>query len=210
MDRARDAPAFIGFIEFPVFSLDQALCFSASLMTHLSRSVRSRLKKIKLVILDVDGVLTPGDILVHPDGSESKSFDVRDGIAMRFALQAGLKLGLLSGRFSEAVAQRAQDLGIEICIQGSAGKKPDFLEILEKLSLTPEEAAYVGDDIVDLPVLRIAGFAATVSNGCPEALKVAHYVTKAEGGHGAVREIIELVLKTQDRWNEVVGPYIEE
>jgi 3-deoxy-D-manno-octulosonate 8-phosphate phosphatase (KDO 8-P phosphatase) len=179
-------------------------------MAHLSKSVRSRLKKIKLLVFDVDGVLTPGDILVHPDGSESKSFDVRDGIAMRFAQQGGLKLGLLSGRYSEAVAQRAQDLGIEVCIQGSVGKKPDFLEILKKLSLTPEEAAYVGDDIVDIPVLRMAGFAATVANGCPEVLEVAHYTTRAEGGHGAVREIIELVLKTQDRWDDVVRQYSEE
>lgn len=179
-------------------------------MAHLSRNILSRVKKIKLLVFDVDGVLTPGDILVHPDGSESKSFDVRDGIAVRFALQAGLQVGLLSGRFSEAVAQRAQDLSIEICIQGSLNKKPDFLGILGKLGLSAEEAAYVGDDVVDLPVMRIAGFAATVANACRDALKTAHYVTKAEGGHGAVREIVELVLKAQGRWDEVVRQYLEE
>lgn len=179
-------------------------------MSRIPKKILTRLKKIKLLVFDVDGVLTPGDILIHPDGSESKSFDVRDGIAIRFAQQAGLQVGLLSGRFSEAVAQRAQDLGIEICVQGSGGKKLDFLEILEKLTLTPEEAAYVGDDIVDLPVLRLAGFAATVSDGCPEAREVAHYVTRAQGGHGAAREIIELILKAQDRWNEVVRQFLEE
>ncbi|MBZ5536235.1 MAG: HAD-IIIA family hydrolase [Acidobacteriia bacterium] len=178
-------------------------------MSKLPKRILIRLTKIKLLVFDVDGVLTPGDILVHPDGSESKSFDVRDGIAVRFAQLAGLRLGLLSGRYSDAVAQRAQDLGIEICVQGSAGKKSDFLGILEKLSLTPEEAAYVGDDIVDLPVLRIAGFAATVADACPEARESAHYVTKAHGGHGAVREIIEVVLKAQDRWNGVVQQFLE-
>jgi 3-deoxy-D-manno-octulosonate 8-phosphate phosphatase (KDO 8-P phosphatase) len=179
-------------------------------MSRIPRKILNRLKKVKLLVFDVDGVLTPGDILVHPDGSESKSFNVRDGIAIRFAHQAGLQLGLLSGRFSEAVAQRAQDLGIEICIQGSVAKKPDFLGILEKLTLAPEEAAYVGDDIVDLPILRLAGFAATVADACPEAREVAHYVTRAHGGHGAAREIIELVLRTQDRWNGVIQQFLEE
>lgn len=178
-------------------------------MSKPKRAVLNRIKKIKLLIFDVDGVLTPGDILVHPDGSESKSFHVRDGIAARLAQRAGLKMGLLSGRHSEAVAQRALDLGIDICVQGSTDKKADFLGILEKASLTLEEAAYVGDDVVDLPVLSIAGFAAAVADACPEAKEVAHFVTKADGGKAAAREVIELILKTQGRWSEAVKQYVE-
>jgi 3-deoxy-D-manno-octulosonate 8-phosphate phosphatase (KDO 8-P phosphatase) len=178
-------------------------------MSKPKKAVLNRIKKIKLVVFDVDGVLTPGEILVHPDGSESKNFHVRDGIAVRLAQRAGLKIGFLSGRHSEAVAQRALDLGIDICVQGSADKKTDFFGILEKSSLTPAEVAFVGDDVVDLPVLKIAGFAATVADACPEAREVAHFVTRANGGRAAAREIIELILKTQGRWNEVIRQYLE-
>ncbi len=178
-------------------------------MSSLSKSVIARIKKIKLLLFDVDGVLTPGEILVHPDGSESKSFDVRDGIGIRLASAAGLKVGLLSGRFSEAVSQRAQDLSLEICIQGASDKKAEFLTLLGKVGLKAEEAAYVGDDIVDLPVLRLAGFSATVADACAEARKAAHYITKATGGHGAAREIVEVILKAQDRWHNVTRAYLQ-
>jgi 3-deoxy-D-manno-octulosonate 8-phosphate phosphatase (KDO 8-P phosphatase) len=179
-------------------------------MSKLNKKILARVRAIKALVFDVDGVLTPGDILVHPDGSESKRFDVRDGIAFRLAQRAGLKICLLSGRQSEAVAQRALDLSVDICVQGSQAKKPDFLEILEKLQLGPQEAAYVGDDVVDLPVLRAAGFAASVADGCPEARSAAHYVTTARGGHGAAREVIELILKAQGHWDEIIRPYVQD
>ncbi len=179
-------------------------------MPGSSKALVTQLKKIKLILFDVDGVLTPGDILVHPDGSESKNFDVRDGIGIRLAMAAGLRVGFLSGRFSEAVAQRAQDLSLEICVQGAKDKKTEFLQLLEKLKLGAEEVTYVGDDIVDLPVLRRVGFAVSVCDACEEARKAAHYVTKAAGGRGAAREIIEYILKAQGRWQEVARHYLED
>lgn len=178
-------------------------------MKKISRNLRTRLQKIKLILFDVDGVLTDGSILIHPDGSESKSFDVRDGIAIRFASWAGLKIGFLSGRTSEAVSRRAEDLSLDVCVQGSTDKRRDFLGILEKLELQPEAAAYIGDDIVDIPVMRLAGFAGTVNDGSEEAKKIAHFVAEAKGGQGAAREIIELILKSQERWERVVRPYLE-
>lgn len=179
-------------------------------MSSLSKRDVARINKIKLLIFDVDGILTPGEILVHPDGSESKCFHVRDGIGIRLAMVAGIKVGLLSGRVSEAVAQRAQDLNLEICIQGSQDKKADLAALVEKAGLKLENAAYVGDDVVDLPALRIAGFAATVPDACPEAKEIAHYVTKVAGGRGAAREIVELILKSQNRWKDVIHHYLED
>lgn len=177
-------------------------------MRKTSKSLLSRIYKIKLVLFDVDGVMTDGTILVHPDGSESKSFDVRDGIAVRLGARAGLKFGFLSGRISPAVAERAKELGLDMCVQGATEKKQAFLKILEELQLTPDAVAYMGDDVVDVPVLRMAGFAATVADGCEDAKQVAHYICKAAGGCGAAREIIELILKSQNRWKEVVGDYL--
>ncbi|MDD5543160.1 MAG: HAD-IIIA family hydrolase [Acidobacteriia bacterium] len=177
-------------------------------MKKTSKSLLSRIQKIKLVLFDVDGVMTDGTILVHPDGSESKSFDVRDGIAVRLGTRAGLKFGFLSGRMSPAVAERAKELGMEVCVQGATEKKQEFMKVLESLHLTPDAVAYMGDDIVDVPVLRIAGFAATVADGCEDAKRAAHYVCKASGGRGAARELVELILKSQKRWNDVAGHYL--
>lgn len=179
-------------------------------MKKLPKALLARLQTIKLILFDVDGVLTDGSILIHPDGSESKSFDVRDGIAIRMASRAGLKLGFLSGRNSPAVTERAKDLSLDICVQGSPDKRRDFEGILKKLNLTAEEVVYVGDDIVDLPVMRLAGFAASVADASEEAKLFAHYVTQVPGGSGAAREIIEVILKAQKKWDGVIRPYVGE
>lgn len=178
-------------------------------MKKLSFSLRARLKDVRLILFDVDGVLTDGSLLIHPDGSESKTFDVRDGIAIRLALRAGLKVGFLSGRNSVAVAARAKDLGVDVCIQGASDKRQAFEEILMKFGLRAEEVAYVGDDIVDLPVMRLVGFAASVQDASPEAKQAAHYVTRASSGRSAAREIIEIILNAQEKWKKAVHSYTD-
>ncbi len=167
------------------------------------------LAKIKLLLLDVDGVMTDGRITYDSNGGESKSFDVKDGHGLKLLQRAGIQVGIITGRQSSIVARRAAELGIELVYQGAKDKSLPFWEILEKLALLPEEVAYVGDDVVDLPVMRQVGFAATVADAVDDVKPYAHMVTKRCGGRGAVREVCDFLLKESGRWSTVTRHYFE-
>ena len=167
------------------------------------------LKKIKLLLLDVDGVMTDGRITYDNDGGETKSFDVKDGHGLKLVQRVGIRVGIITGRQSSIVARRAAELGIELVYQGIKDKSLPFREILEKLALLPEEVAYVGDDVVDLPIMRQVGFAATVADAVDDVKPYAHMVTKRCGGRGAVREVCDFLLKESGRWSAVTSHYFE-
>ncbi len=163
---------------------------------------------IKLLVLDVDGVLTDGTITINADGSESKSFNSLDGHGMRMWQRAGLKIALLSGRTSEPTNHRAEQLNIEYVFQDCHDKLPVLKKLLEQLSLEPQQVAFIGDDVPDLPVLRYVGFAAAVANAVEEVKNCADYVTNLPGGRGAVREVIEYILKKSGKWQELMKKYL--
>ena len=174
-----------------------------------SPTVQSRAKKIRLVLLDVDGVLTDGTVVVHGDGTESKGFHIRDGAGIVWALRSGLLIGLLSARESATTIQRATQLGIPIVSQGAASKSAEYLRIVREQNVTDDEVAYMGDDVLDVPVLRSVGLAAVPADAVDEARAQAHWVSSAPGGRGAVREFLELILKAQDRWPAIVRELAE-
>src|SRR5262245_10717166 len=166
------------------------------------------MNQLRLLLFDVDGVLTDGTILIHGDGSESKQFDIRDGAGIVWAQRAGLSIGLLSARTAEATAIRAAQLGIDIVMQGSANKLAGYEQILEQASLTDEQVGYMGDDLQDLPVLRRAGFSAAPADAAPEVRAAVDWISASGGGRGAVRECIEYVLRAQGTWRAAVGDYL--
>lgn len=169
-----------------------------------------RLKGIKLLLLDVDGVLTDGRIVFDSNGVETKAFDVKDGHGLKMLQRAGLRVGLLTGRTSEVTRIRAHELGIALVIQGAKDKLAPYLEILRTEGLTDDQVAYVGDDIVDLPVLRRVGFAATVADAVQEVKPFVHYVAARPGGRGAVREICDLLLRGAGLWEDATSRYLRD
>ncbi|MBP8303881.1 MAG: HAD hydrolase family protein [Phycisphaerae bacterium] len=165
---------------------------------------------IRLLVLDVDGVLTDGTVLLHADGSESKSFSLLDGHGVKMWRRAGLEVALLSGRPSPATRCRAAQLQIEHVLEGHTQKLPALKGLLGQLGLRPQQAAYVGDDLLDLPPLRYVGFGVAVANAVDELKQYADYVTTRAGGHGAVREVIEVILKQGGFWESVMERYQAE
>ena len=168
------------------------------------------LNKIKLLLLDVDGVMTDGRIIYLNDGGEAKAFDVKDGHGLKLIQRAGIRVGIITGRQSEVVARRAAELGIGIVYQGAKDKLKPFLEIIKELGLEPFEVAYVGDDVVDLPVMRQVGFSATVADAVDDIKPYVDFVTSRPGGRGAVREVCDLLLKQSGRWSSVTSRYFED
>ena len=166
--------------------------------------LQRRAAGITMILFDVDGVLTDGKLLMHPDGSESKQFDIKDGTGLVWAQRAGLKVGLLSARSSAATAQRAAQLGITIVHQGVPSKLRTYDDILRHHAITDADVAYMGDDVLDLPVIARAGLTASPADGVEDVRTRVHYVSRAAGGHGAAREFIELILKAQDRWERLL------
>jgi YrbI family 3-deoxy-D-manno-octulosonate 8-phosphate phosphatase len=166
-----------------------------------------KLQKIKLLVLDVDGVLTDGKIVFGSGNLEIKSFHVRDGHGIKIAIRTGLEIALVTGRSSEVVSRRALELGIERVYQGMKDKKPALAQLVEDLGITNDQVAVMGDDVVDIPLMRRAGFSFTVPEA-PDAVRVeADYVTKAAGGNGAAREIIDMILKAQGKSEEALARY---
>jgi 3-deoxy-D-manno-octulosonate 8-phosphate phosphatase (KDO 8-P phosphatase) len=163
---------------------------------------------LRLLLFDVDGVLTDGTILVNGDGSESKQFSIRDGAAIVWAQRAGLSIGLLSARTAHATALRAAQLGIRIVVQGAADKLSGYEGILATEALTDQQVGYMGDDLQDLPVLRRAGFSAAPADAAPEVRASVQWVSARGGGHGAVRECIEHVLRAQGTWKTIADEYL--
>ena len=172
--------------------------------------VNEKAKKIKLLLLDVDGVMTDGGIILDSSGGEIKAFNEKDGHGIKLLMRAGVEVGILSGRESPVVTRRAEELGISLVKQRSLNKAGTFREILEERSLKEEEVAYIGDDLTDLPVLRKAGLSAAVADAVEEVKKEVDYITTQPGGKGAVRELIELLLKSQDKWDMVTQRYYQD
>lgn len=166
------------------------------------------LKAIELLVLDVDGVMTDGRVFIHSDGGESKGFNILDGHGIRLWQRAGLKVALLSGRVSLATTRRARELEIPHVIQDCKFKLPVLQQLLEELGLAPEQAAYVGDDLMDVPIVRFVGFGVAVANAVDELKEYADYVTTRPGGAGAVREVIEHILKGSGRWASLMDRYL--
>jgi len=191
-------------------------------MPNLSAQARAR--KIKLLLFDVDGVLTDGKLFFLPvrdntqtdsqlsaQGSiEFKGFHAHDGVAISLARAAGLRTGLITKRYSETVALRARDLKLQYVRQGIDDKRVAFEEIVKQDGIRLDEAAFVGDDIVDLPAMRAGGLAIAVKNARAEVKKEAHYVTPHAGGDGALRDAVEFILKAQGMWRKIVEAYLDE
>ena len=165
------------------------------------------LADIKLIVFDVDGVLTDGGIYVDDRGIEMKRFHVRDGFAIRAAISLGMRIGVLTGRSTRAVTLRMAELGVGLLIQGARDKATALQTLCQQGGVLPEEVAYVGDDLIDLPAMRRCGYPMAVADAVEDVLAAARYVTNCNGGHGAGREAIEHVLQAQGRWDEVVGRY---
>ena len=166
-----------------------------------------RAKKVKLLILDVDGVLTDGRIVIDDRGMESKFFNEKNGHGLKLLMRAHIQVVLLSGRESEATRHRAGELGISKVYQNIHNKIEAYQQIIKENGLGDHQVGYVGDDLVDLPILKRVGFSAVVADSVNEIKPFADYITEKEGGKGAVREIIEFILKSQEKWEEITARY---
>jgi 3-deoxy-D-manno-octulosonate 8-phosphate phosphatase (KDO 8-P phosphatase) len=176
----------------------------------VSRSLGANASRIQLLLLDVDGVLTDGGVVFHADGSESKAFHIRDGAGIVWAQKAGLTVGLLSARSSGATAHRAAQLGVRIVEQGVKSKLKTYERILGDAKVDAANVAYMGDDLLDLPVLAQVGFSAAPADAAAEVRERVDWVSTFGGGRGAVRELIELILRAQNKWDEVVREYVAQ
>ncbi|MFO0889019.1 MAG: HAD-IIIA family hydrolase [Isosphaeraceae bacterium] len=172
-----------------------------------SSDLDARCAAIELLAVDVDGVLTDGRIVMDDDGVESKHFHVRDGLGYSLWHRAGKRSAILTGRSARVVDRRAEDLKIEYVAQGLAEKESAFRQMINHYQLSPHQVCYVGDDLVDLPVLRQVGLAAAPGDAVPEVRAAVHLVTEARGGRGAVREVIERILKGQGLWHGLCDAY---
>jgi len=173
----------------------------------MDAALSEKLKTIVMVVLDVDGVLTDGKIIIDDLGNESKHFHVRDGHGLKLLMRGGVDVALLTGRTSEVVNHRARDLGITTVCQGAKDKAQVLAEMLAEKNISHEHVAYVGDDIVDVPAFRMVGFSAAVADAPGYVKAHADYITEKKGGDGAVREICEMILKAQGTWDAVTERY---
>jgi 3-deoxy-D-manno-octulosonate 8-phosphate phosphatase (KDO 8-P phosphatase) len=179
-------------------------------MATISPEILERARKIKLFLMDVDGTLTDGSVnLISLPGegggvAEMKAFNSQDGAGLKLAHIMGIRTGFITGRKSPAVSQRAHELSVEFVYLGQATKMAAFEECLQKAGVQADEVAYMGDDLPDMPVAKRAGLAVAVANAAPELKAVCHFVTNARGGEGTAREIVELILKSQGRWEEAI------
>lgn len=172
-------------------------------------SMNERLKNIKLLLLDVDGVLTDGRIIFDSNRVESKFFNVKDGHGIKMVQRAGIEVGIISGRESLVVANRAQELGITCVYQKALDKVTPYQQILGEKGLEDSQVAFMGDDIIDIPVMRRAGFAAAPADALDYVLPYAHFVARNRGGWGAVREVCDLLLREQGVWDAVTARYFD-
>ena len=183
---------------------------------YYSDDAEERARRVELILMDVDGVMTDGRILLIPsqlipsqqgEPQEVKMFDVGDGVGITFAHRVGLRTGIITGRRSESVTARAKELGMEIVEQGSWNKLETYEKVRETVKLEDSRIAYIGDDLQDLPVLRRVGFAVGPANAQPEIKEVCHMVTRREGGRGAVREALDFILHAQGKWDQIMERY---
>lgn len=172
------------------------------------KELRERISRVRLMIFDVDGVLTDGRVIYLDNGTEIKEFDVKDGHGIKLLQRAGIEVALISGRACPAVEHRAEGLGIQRVYQGIKVKVEAYRQILAGTGFTELETGYMGDDLIDIPVMRLAGFAVAVRDAVSDVFPYAHYVTNAGGGRGAAREVCEMILKTQNLWDTVTSRYL--
>ena len=177
-------------------------------MTAAARGRDARLRRVRLVVCDVDGVLTDGTITLTARSGEGKNFSVLDGTGFALAGLAGLPCALLSGRRSAVVMERARECGVSLVVQGVSEKAPAFAALCRRVGVAEQETAYLGDDLIDLPVFDQAGLAIAPADARPEVRAQAHWVLRAPGGRGAVREAIEGILRAQDVWDRVLARYL--
>jgi len=173
----------------------------------MKKSVEEKLKKIRMLMLDIDGVMTDGRIIMDDEGRELKNFNVRDGHGLKVMQRYGIKVAIITGRQSNLVRHRAKDLDIKDVYQKVFNKKEVFEKILKKHKLSPDETAFIGDDIVDIPVLKRVGFSVAVADAVDVVKKQVDYITSHKGGKGAVREVCEMILKAQEKWPEIAARY---
>ncbi len=169
------------------------------------QQLAERCRRLKLVLSDVDGVMTDGTVLLLPDGLEAKAFNIRDGLGIVLAQRAGLKLGLISGRSAESVARRAAELRMAVVRQGVRDKGAELRSVLAELRLSPLEVAYIGDDVNDLPVITQVGLSAAPADAPFEVRNAAFMVTEAAGGRGCLREFLEAILRARGDWERVLA-----
>ncbi len=169
--------------------------------------LQEKIKKIRLILMDVDGVLTDESLGYGPFQEEIKVFNVKDGLGIKLAQTAGLAVGIISSRSSEALKIRTNELGIELVYQGQKNKFEAFQKIKKDLFLSDEQIAYIGDDLPDLSILRVVGFSVAVENACKEVKNSVDFITNKPGGKGAVRDVIEMILRTQDKWEQVITAF---
>lgn len=170
--------------------------------------ILARAARIKLVVMDVDGTMTDGRIYFGPAGEAFKAFSVKDGMGIALLHKAGLKTGIITGRTSEIVAQRAAELKMYKVFQGVADKRESLQQMRDELGLSNEEIAYIGDDLNDLPLMLQVGLACCTADARPEVREICHVISDYEGGNGAVRDIAELILKAQDKWQPLVDLFM--
>lgn len=174
---------------------------------QIPEHLKQRLSKIKLVIVDNDGVMTDGRIILGDYGDELKFFDVQDGFGMVMLRRAGLRTAIISGKKSRVNKRRAKELGVCKLYQNAFDKLKVFDKLSRKFKVSPDEVCYIGDDLIDIPVLARVGFGVAVANAVAETKEAAHFVTSREGGRGAVREVADMILQAQGRWTEVTARY---
>lgn len=173
------------------------------------REIERRAARIRLLLMDCDGVLTDGRITLIGDHDEEKSFHTRDGHGIVLFHRAGLSTGIISGRTSSLVERRARELGMAYVKQGTWDKIKEFEEVLREAGVEDEEVAFIGDDVTDIPLMQRSELAVAVADAAEETRRAAHYVTELPGGFGAVREVCELILKAQGRWEDLMERYIK-
>jgi len=173
-----------------------------------AETITASLQKIKLLALDVDGVLTDGTIYISPAGEVFKGFNAKDGMGISCALRNNLQIAVITGRQSPIVERRCEELGIKLFMQGVKDKRLALQQMAQELGLTREEIAYMGDDLNDIPAFKASGLNFVPADGSIEVLAVADIITKAKGGRGAVREAITMILAAQDNWEQIVNSYL--
>ena len=175
---------------------------------QISDSVIEKARQVRLMIFDVDGVLTDGKMQLTADGEFMKSFHVHDGLGIQLLQKMGIATAIISARLTPIVNKRASDLGITYVYQGSHDKRIAFAQLLQDSGVAAHQCGFIGDDIIDVPLFSKVGFAASVANGHIEATSRAAYVTKAAGGMGAAREVCDLILRAQNKYDEAIAPYL--
>lgn len=177
-------------------------------LTGLSPELIQRASRVSLLVLDVDGVLSDGRIVYADYGDELKFFNVQDGAGLVFWNRVGLKSAIITARESRLIKRRAKDMRIDFLAQKRLLKLPAYEEVVRKFRVTPEQVCAIGDDLMELPILKRVGFAVAVPNAVDEVKEASHYVTRKDGGHGAVREVIELILQAKGLWDQVMQRYM--